>query len=230
MSLAQRRLHVAQLAPDGDHLAAELLDRLLVLLGQDGDRAAALAALGLDLGELVLQVLQLGGERLLLLAEALLGVAADARSTRSNGPLARCRGRAGRSAPRRPTGCSSALTTKAALCACGIATCWPRKSRTSTQNWSASMSAVGDDDDVDAARRECGLASALAPCVGVGLGLRLGHLGRRSLARCSDFSAAAASWPRRPWLRPRASAAVGEGGLWPRRRCGPPASAACRRA
>ena len=72
MSCAQRALHLAQLASDRQHVAAELLDRLPIVLAQD--HRAAFASL-LELGELVLHLLELGGERLLLLAVAALGVA-----------------------------------------------------------------------------------------------------------------------------------------------------------
>ena len=71
---AHGELDVAQLAADAQHLRAELLDRLAVLVGEDD--VAALTLL-LEAGELLLRLLELGLERQLLLAELLLGVAAD---------------------------------------------------------------------------------------------------------------------------------------------------------
>ena len=72
--LAQRPLHLAQLAPDRQHVAAELLDRLPVASLRI--RLPPSPVL-LELGQLVLHLLQLGRQRLLLLAVAALGLAAQ---------------------------------------------------------------------------------------------------------------------------------------------------------
>ena len=72
--LAQRVLHVAQLAPDVDHFGAELLDRV-ALLGGENDAALLV---GLDVADLLLDIAQLGFELLLLGPEFELGLATDA--------------------------------------------------------------------------------------------------------------------------------------------------------
>ncbi len=82
--VAQRKLDVAQLAPRRQHLAAEFLDGLPLSIRQD-DRAAF--AGGFELLQLLLDVAQLLGQRLLLLAEVALGIAPDALDERERALL-----------------------------------------------------------------------------------------------------------------------------------------------
>src|SRR5690606_6060332 len=72
--LAQRSLHLTQISANGQHLSAEPFDGLPLFICQD-DRFAFADAL--ELGELILQLLELRRQRLLLLAIAALRIAAD---------------------------------------------------------------------------------------------------------------------------------------------------------
>ena len=166
--------------------------------------APSLALAGLlELGELLLHLLQLGGERLLLVAEAALGVAAQL-VDQLEGAVADA------AAPERDqrVGAGQVLQRgqhEGGVVALGIATCWPRKSRTSTQNWSLSRSVSAMTMTLTLPEATCGLAGrgrlGLLLLGLVVLGLGLGRLLGRP-------------WRAPPWRRPP----------WPCRR--PPSSPA----